>query len=485
MAGATYRGGSTRSRSRPAAPDLGERLTLIILVVLLLVIALGGGASRGDAFSQPMVRLASLAAVAWVLWRSRLADLRSGGWPLGLLALLAALASLQLLPLPPVLWNVSDGHHAYAEFLRVVGQDAAWRPMSISPDRTLNSLLALLCPAAILLLLSQLPGRSGRRDRLVMEVWLVILLASALLSVVQVGGGVGYLYRVTNEGSAVGLFANRNHQALFLACGLPLLAAWVIGSSADPRQSRIRTWVALCGAAAIWPALLITGSRAGLVLGALGTIFALILILTDRNGEQGRRDRVQWRRTGLLVGVPLIVALFGVAMILAQSRGEAVERLFRSSEAELRANVLPTLLRMLRDYQPFGAGFGAFDPAFRRYEAHASLTTNYLNQAHNDWLQIGIEGGIPALLLLLAFVLLCVRAAVRAWSGQRRPATLHARAALFVIILIAAASLVDYPLRTPLVAALMACSLYWLARGTRPVPDDRRDNRVGSNDAIG
>ena len=485
MSGTTKRQPLASSHSRSTGPQPGQGLTLIILVVLLLVIAAGGGASRGDAFSQPMVRLASLTAIGWVLWRARFSDLRRGGWPLGLLAGLAAIIGLQLLPLPPILWSASQGQHAYSEFLRVVGQDAAWRPLSVSPDRTLNALLALLCPAAILLLLAQLPGQSGRLDRVVIQAWLAILLCSALLSVVQVGGGSGYLYRVTNAGSAVGLFANRNHQALLLACGLPLLAAWAIGASGDPRGSRIRTWVALCGAAAVWPALLITGSRAGLILGALGTIFALGLIMTSRARSRSSPRRVQWQRTALLVGAPVAIALSGVVVILAQSRGEAVERLFRSSEAELRADVFPTLLRMMQDFQPFGAGFGAFDPAFRRYETHASLTTNYLNQAHNDWLQALIEGGIPALLLLLTFVLLCIRAGARAWSRPPGLDVLHARAASFVIILIAIASVVDYPVRTPLITALLTCSVAWLARGTRRMRARAPDNGVGSDGLIG
>src|SRR3546814_6402182 len=52
----------------------------------------------------------------------------------------------------------------------------------------------------------------------------VIACASAVLGLLQILSGPSspaYLYRIANNDSMVGLFSNRNHHAIFLACTIP------------------------------------------------------------------------------------------------------------------------------------------------------------------------------------------------------------------------------------------------------------------------
>jgi len=77
------------------------------------------------------------------------------------------------------------------------------------------------------------------------------------------------------------------------------------------------------------------------------------------------------------------------------------------------------------------------------------LRPQYINQAHNDWAQLALEGGVPTLGVLVA-LLVWIGAALRGWIRQGRAG----RGALLfwgaVFAIFAGASLVDYPLRTPL-----------------------------------
>src|SRR5690606_26754911 len=121
-----------------------------------------------------------------------------------------------------------------------------------------------------------------------------------------------------------------------------------------------------------------------------------------------------------------------------------------------RLAFLPVYISMARDFFPFGSGFGSFEAVFRAYEPADALSVRYMNQAHNDLLQLAIEGGILALALLLCGLLWIGWSILRLWrfpegSGRRPAIYLGSSIALWL-----AASLVDYPLRPPLAAMVFA-----------------------------
>jgi O-antigen ligase len=108
---------------------------------------------------------------------------------------------------------------------------------------------------------------------------------------------------------------------------------------------------------------------------------------------------------------------------------------------------------------------------FQRFEPYSLLSTIYLNQAHNEPVQLAIEGGAAALLLLALFLLWWLRAATLATrprdSQVRRAMAMAAAAATLIMLL---SSLVDYPLRTPLLSALFAFLCIELLRSSRRRP---------------
>ena len=94
-----------------------------------------------------------------------------------------------------------------------------------------------------------------------------------------------------------------------------------------------------------------------------------------------------------------------------------------------------------------------------------------MNHAHNDWLELWLTGGIPAIVLLVAFLAWLVAAIVRVWkSGEPDAPTLDralAQAASIVIVLLLLHSTVDFPLRIAAVTVLFAIACAYLIPGRK------------------
>lgn len=438
-------------------PPGGGRLAVIGFLGLALAAA--GGTSRYDAPTQAIVRLAAILALAASLWPLELGPLRRHAGLIVALGVAASLPALQLVPLPPAWWAALPGHAVYAEIARAAGV-VVWRPLSLAPDLTVNSLFALL-PAIAAVVAALFLDVRGRIRLALGLVALAVL--SALLGLMQLaaGGMALHLYSPSTEDAPVGLFANPNHHAALLAGAMPLVGAiaglWLRGGA----RPRVVLALALGAAMLMGVTILLTGSRMGLVLGVAGSVGA-IAAFRATGARLALRERPQRIAAGV---VALTVAgVLGGALL----RGGALERLAAMDRmSEIRIATLAPLAQTASAYLPFGAGFGSFDPVFRRFEPDALLSTIYLNQAHDEPMQLAIEGGMPALLLLALFLAWWTRSAWRIarWrrgSARRRALATAALATTAVLML---SSLVDYPLRTPILGVVFALGCVEMARG--------------------
>lgn len=446
-----------------------ERARFGLALALIAACFLWGGGSRIDIpgliFLQPLTILIG-AALLVIPGDMRWAAVRV---PLLLLAAVAVVMMAQLVPLPPSVWQALPGHGQFAPFIGAAGAGDHWRPLSLTPDLTLASLVGLGVPATALIAFASLPQERTH------QLLPYLLIAAALSAVVGLGQLVGgpnsafYRYAVTNEGSAVGLFSNRNHQALFIAMVWPMLALWVTGRGLEPSQKRLRRWIAGTAAMALIPMVLVTGSRAGLLLAVAGLAFAAWFLRADARASRQPSKLPPWLRRA---APALIVSVIVAAGLLAAffSRDEAIQRLYATNLAdERRLAQLPVLLRIAGDFLPFGSGFGGFDPVYRYYEPDALLAPTYLNHAHNDVLELVITGGVPAAAIALVF-LLWMAGRLLDLKG-RLPGTTRDHFAYLagaMIVLALLASVADYPLRTPIHALLFAFASGWLA-APRPV----------------
>jgi O-antigen ligase len=438
-----------------------ERARFWVLIALIAACFLWGGGSRSDIpgllWLEPLAFLFT-AVLVLIPGQIRWGSIRM---PLLMLAALALLVAIQLIPLPPALWRALPGHGNFLPFLDLAGGQDRWHPLSITPDLTLGTLMGLCVPFAALIGFASVAEED---TRLLLPILLITVGLSVMLGLGQVLGGPQsgfYRYAITNGGSAVGFFSNRNHAALFLTMAWPMLALWATGRARDPQQQRIRRWVAGAAAVALLPMVAVTGSRAGLVLAPVAVGFGWWLLRSEVRSAEPESRWTGWR---VKLGA-VLVSLAILTLAFTLSRAEALQRLISTNlSEENRLVYVPTLWRIALDFLPFGSGFGSFDPVFRFYEPDALLIPTYLNHAHNDLLEIVITGGLPALILfgiLLVWTfrrLLAIRRANSSRSGR------FGILAFAMIALTLLASLADYPLRTPLHAMLFAFACAWLAQ---------------------
>ena len=310
-------------------------------------------------------------------------------------------------------------------------------------------------------------GQLSHRDRNRLLPWLIGLsVASGLLSLLQVIGpaqGGLYFYKITNPGAPVGLFSNRNHAALFLACLAPLASAWMLDSPGDRR----RVIIGMAATAVLAPLAIAGGSRAGLVVAVLGLGGAAMLLY---GGIFPGGDRRFVARAASAAAAVLLVLS---AAVLFFARSTSVDRLLADEQGgDLRFRAWTVVMDAARDFFPWGSGAGTFVTAFQIREPLDLLKPTYFNHAHNDLLELYVTTGLPGLILLGVAVVGFVFSAWAAWRKQpaaygaagvdARQAQTLARSASLVLVLFALASVVDYPLRTPSLAAFAMLQCVWL-----------------------
>jgi len=223
-------------------------------------------------------------------------------------------------------------------------------------------------------------------------------------------------------------------------------------------------------AAGLFPLLLITGSRAGLILAILSALLSCLLTVRSRlDGRPRSTGRARnWSRISL-VGLPLAVGAASVALVVLLSKAEAIQRFFPDGQVEKRLQLGPVFNHMAVDFFPFGSGFGSFDPVFRAYEPANALDLFYMNQAHNDFLQIVIEGGVLPLLLVVPFLIWTLMKCRTLWFTELRTTDqLRGRAGSIIVLVLLLSSLVDYPLRTPILSVLMTIACLWMRAPSAP-----------------
>ncbi|RYF24346.1 MAG: hypothetical protein EOO77_00155 [Oxalobacteraceae bacterium] len=432
-------------------------LSFALLLSLLCILWLAGGASRADALGQTVVRAAAwLAAIALLLFGERpmVRDLR----PVGLLLVIAlGLVLLQIVPLPPAIWQALP-HRELVSASITPGEAQPWRPWSMIPGATWNAASSLIVPLVALALVAGL--KQSERSRLT-TILFALIIGSAMIGLMQFSG-MRFSNPLINAtpGEVSGNLANRNHFALLMAIGCLLAPAWAFR---DGRRAQWRGLLAIGMILLFALTILASGSRAGMLLGVLAIAIGILLALRPLQREL--RHTPRWMLPALLVAVVGTISAF-VFISVASNRAVSIDRAITiEGDQDMRVRALPTVVSMVKTYFPAGSGFGGFDPIFRIHEPFDLLKLTYFNHAHNDFLEIILDGGLPALVLLLAAMAWWVSASVRAWRASGANYILP-RLGSAIILLVFVASVFDYPARTPIIMGILIIAAAWLARGT-------------------
>lgn len=443
-----------------AAARLAPHLTTGLLAVLLGFLWLAGGASRADVVGQVIVRsVAWMILIAFLLLgpRPRLGEVKVVA---GLLFAATALTALHLVPLPPGLWTKLPGRALLAHAATVIGEQQPWRSLSISPGATINALSSLIVPVVTLLLAAALSRPEHWRTA---KILLALVVASCLLGLVQFSGA-HFNHPFINEvaGSVSGSFANRNHFALFAAIGCILAPNWAFHEDgrAGWKPFAALALIVLCALI-----ILATGSRTGMLIGALGIALG-ILNVRRQIGSKLRKLPKRWSAAFVTLATGFVIATLILSVTL--DRAVSIDRAASMAMGEdVRLRALPVIFEMVKLYFPVGSGIGAFDPVYRIHEPDALLSTLYLNHAHNDWLEILLDAGLPGLLLLCAALAWWLWRSVAVWFGKRNPEGQLPRMGSGILLLVVIASLTDYPARTPMIMAVVVVAAVWLSIGSR------------------
>lgn len=435
---------------------MAERAPFWLLAALLCIVFFTGGSSWD---SEPQLML--LRPAAFLIAGCAILTLRwehiARHWIVCALFLGAALlTAAHLVPLPYAWWSAIPGREIIVEIDKAAGLGQISRPLSMSPDATLNALYALSVPMAVLLLAVQLSVAGHQRILLLL---LGLAGLSGLFGLLQAGGSDIAFYPAQTPTS--GLFANRNHQGALLALLIPMAAA--VGALGFGGHGSLLARVAVAPAVTVIaiPLLLVTGSRSALVVAAVGLVFALLIWSAGK-----RRDgRAWWLRLALPVtlaaSVGALVWITGFA-----ARDVAIDRL-GGDEDDLRWPVWQSIIEMLPQYMPWGTGVGSYAQAYQILEPDKLLRPTISNHAHNEFLEVALTAGIPGLLLMAlaaAALLLSLWRAFSSKAGQD-PAAIFSRLGAGMIVLLAIASATDYPTRTPILAAVLALAAVWASLG--------------------
>jgi len=461
----------SRARHGSVAPEeIWSQRSIWMLGCFAVVTVVMGGGSRYDVASAPFLRAFAIFLTFAVLAIAPLSTWRALRAPLALMVMLAIWMVIQLVPLPPEIWSTLPMRAPISAMDQLLNAPDRWRPISMAPAFTWNSLLALCVPLGAMLIAGTLPA--GERIRIWWIVW-ACALASAAFGMLQFMAGprsAFYLFRITNEGALVGLFANRNHHAVLLAIGI-LAAGWLIANEVTRRNPKPLLVPALIGSIVTFLLLIFAiGSRTGLVCGIGSALLVYLMIrrsyrfepklINQARGKKAVRQAAEARSERLkrifLATIPFLLIGALTALFYLSDRGNSVTRLLESdTAADGRVQTLAPILSLLKEHWLLGSGFGSFARVYQIIEPDALLQEAYLNQAHNDWLQLPIEGGVPGALIFILGIAWIFFHLIR--SSRDRLARKDANASETWILaaafaVLAAGSITDYPLRAPSMA---------------------------------
>ena len=424
-----------------------SKLRPLVAPAYLLLCIIFGGSVQG-VWANFALQLIGLAMLVWVAARREYLvphDLL----PLLLIVLALLVVALQLIPLPPEIWTKLPGRSGIARGYDLLAIRRPWLSISESPYEAVSTSFALLPPLAIFAV-SATDNSRGVAGALLIGTALAIVVGA--LQVASGPTSAWYFYPITNTG-AVGFFANGNHMATLLLAAIPFVPALLLSGKS---QQRLR------GKSAATITIAIAALGLILIGIALNRSLAALLLVVPVLLATGLMIPVGWRLRW--VGVPLVV--LGLAGAVAALSTNPLNSTSASSAKEYslqsRQHIWRTTAAAIAETFPVGTGLGSFQQVYRLQENPDRVDATYVNHAHNDYLELALELGLPGILLILVFFGWWGRRLAQIWSSNL--SSPFDRAATIASAAILAHSVVDYPLRTSAMAAVFAMCIGILAR---------------------
>lgn len=328
--------------------------------------------------------------------------------------------------------------------------------ISVAPADTLASLLYIALPAMTFLTGLIIADTDKRARRILM----VLAVGAGLIALFGLAQFLLSPKMLLTENkryyldSLTAVFVNRNTAATFLGLGFLLTATFAsengrayFGFSSAPSGSfneGLGFWLFVGFGLSCLTALMLTQSRAGLVVTGLGSVVYLPFLASQWRGRrsgQALQAGSAFRKWLLVVGALslLFVAVFG---------GRAIQRADQKGTDDGRFCIWSDTVHAISHNWLEGTGFGTFRTVYPAYRTPDCGIGGIVDRAHNSYLEGFLTLGVifPIVVLPIFFVLL------RAfWIGYRERHRLRHYAILgcSATILTAAHATVDFSIQIP------------------------------------
>jgi O-antigen ligase len=272
----------------------------------------------------------------------------------------------------------------------------------------------------------------------------VVVAAFAILQGLAPNGKLYWIWSLEQGGSPYGPYVNHNHFAglMEMLTPFPLVLAATHFTSGNRK-------IAAAGIAALMAAsIFLSGSRGGMAAFVAQMVVLGVLLVRKRQGT--------WKQP-LMLGAFLALVIVFLVWLGGNELTRRLASIHSDAREEISGGVRLTIdrdcLRMLVKKPVLGWGLGTFPivyPEFRSF-----YTTFFVNQAHNDYLQLLVETGLAGFSIAVWFLVQVFRRA----AGKLENWTETASGALTVAALLGCVgilvhSFLDFNLQIPANAAL-------------------------------
>lgn len=373
-----------------------------------------------------------------------LLSIRPMALPLALFGCCLSWVVLQAMPGLPVAWQHplwQDAAGALGPGMEIAGR------IGLSPSAAITGILRLLCYAAVLWLAFLHAGSRQRAGRLV-DLLAVAGTAYALYGLWgEIAGTQSILgmEKWAYQDVLTSTFVNRNHYATFAGLGILCALTSVLRRLSDENGSirPVRNFsrpVALhaLGGLTMILALAATQSRGGMVATAAGLAAYPVILALSRLRPLPRLG------LGLALGLASVAAMtVMIAIVPATPGGDVADR----------QRIYHLVTGLIAERPWLGHGLGSF-PAIMAMARTPDISQVW-TEAHQTYLELALELGIPAAGLLMLAILTLVAHCLLA--PDRRPRDRLFRAlALSATLLVAVHATVDFSMQIPAVAVTWA-----------------------------
>jgi O-antigen ligase len=309
-----------------------------------------------------------------------------------------------------------------------------------------SSAVLLYCAYGMLCFLASqtlIRSSQARRVAVILSVYGCSIACLALLQGVAPNGKLYWLRQPRMGGWIYGPYVNHNHYAGLMELMVPIPLILSLTGLAH-RKERIAAGIA---AAVMTGTIFLSGSRGGIL--AIGAEFAVLVVVLLR---EKKGVRIALGATAFIIVLVSLLSWLGGKELTTRMSSISSEAKQEISGG-MRLSIDRDAVRIFRKKPVLGWGLGTFPviyPEFRSF-----YTNFFVNEAHNDYLQLLTEMGLAGFAVMLWFVVLVYRGAWRKtgpWTSDVSGATTLACILGFTGILVH--SLLDFNLQIPANAAI-------------------------------